>query len=147
MSEKTKVLFTRPSLGYGGADRVTVNLLNAMDESKFDISLAVMHTSGELQNELNKNISVINLQASWLGFSVNPLIQHLKSQKYDAIFSTCGGMSITTVIAAKWARSDANVIVSERNSLHRQQSSYFKKGTLLFFKKWTYKRADIVSVF
>ena len=42
---KQKILFVRPSLGYGGADRVTVNLLNNFDEESYEVDLALMKTN------------------------------------------------------------------------------------------------------
>ncbi len=142
---KRKILFIRPSLGYGGADRVTLNLLNNYDKEKYDVSLALMHLNGEFQSDLNKNVAVYNLGASSLWFCIRPIQRLLRKENFDVVFSTCGGMSIPMMLATQFMRFKGTTIVSERNSLDRTYSSSFKKSMLLGLKKRLYKRASLVT--
>ncbi|PCJ67878.1 MAG: hypothetical protein COA58_01695 [Bacteroidetes bacterium] len=143
---KKRILFVRPSLGYGGADRVTVNLLNHFDSDKYEVELALMHSNGEMQSMLDRPIKIHDLKVGWLGFAVNPLMKLIRSNNYDVLYSTCGGMSIPMMIAAKRTNFRGLKVVSERNSLHRTYSSIVKKKSLLSFKKRYYKQADLVTV-
>lgn len=51
-----KVLFLIHDLGQGGAEKVLVNLVNNMDDSKFDITVMTLFDSGENRQFLGKNI-------------------------------------------------------------------------------------------
>lgn len=136
----------RPSLGYGGADRVTVNLLNHYDRDAYEIELAVMNAKGEFQSSLDSEVVLHNMNVGWMGFAVKPLVKIIKKGNYDVLYSTCGGMSIPMMMAAQRSGFKGIKIVSERNSLHRTYSSVIKKKSLLSLKKKFYPRADIVTV-
>lgn len=51
-----KVLFLIHDLGQGGAEKVLVNLVNNMDDSKFDITVMTLFDSGENRQFLGKNV-------------------------------------------------------------------------------------------
>lgn len=51
-----KILFLMESLGGGGAERVLVNLVNNMDQQKFDISIITLYSEGVHAEALHKNI-------------------------------------------------------------------------------------------
>ena len=47
-----KVLFLIPTLGYGGAERVLVNLVNNMDHDKFDVTVQTLFDEGIYRDKL-----------------------------------------------------------------------------------------------
>ncbi|MDI9241559.1 glycosyltransferase [Fusibacillus kribbianus] len=51
-----RVLFLIHDLGQGGAEKVLVNLVNNMDDSKFDITVMTLFDSGENRQFLGKNV-------------------------------------------------------------------------------------------
>ena len=51
-----KVLFLIHDLGQGGAEKVLVNLVNNMDNSKFDITVMTLFDSGENRQFLRKSV-------------------------------------------------------------------------------------------
>ena len=55
-SRKIKVLFLIHDLGQGGAEKVLVNLVNNMDQSKFDISVTALFGGGVNEQYLKKEI-------------------------------------------------------------------------------------------
>lgn len=54
--EKIKILFFHFDLGYGGAERVLVNLLNNLDKDKYDITLLTLFHYGIAAKDLDKSI-------------------------------------------------------------------------------------------
>lgn len=52
----TKVLFLIPTLMHGGAEKVLVNLVNNLDQKKYDITLYSIFDGGVNKQFLNKNI-------------------------------------------------------------------------------------------
>ena len=55
-----KLLFVINTLGYGGAERAMLNLFGELDSEKYDISLFVLTSQGELRRELPKNVRLLN---------------------------------------------------------------------------------------
>ena len=55
-----KLLFIINTLGCGGAERAMLNLLSVLDLNKYDISLFVLTSQGELRRELPENVRLIN---------------------------------------------------------------------------------------
>ena len=55
-----KLLFIINTLGYGGAERAMLNLFSALDSNKYEISLFVLTSQGELRRELPENVRLIN---------------------------------------------------------------------------------------
>ena len=55
-----KIIFGITSLTLGGAERVLVDLANKMSE-RFDITIFMLYSNGELETELNKKIKLKTL--------------------------------------------------------------------------------------
>ena len=51
-----KILFAIPTLGGGGAERVLVNLVNSLDNSKYEITVFALFDGGVNKQYLNSNI-------------------------------------------------------------------------------------------
>ena len=56
----TKILFLIHDLGHGGAEKVLVNLVNNMDQSKFDITVMALFGGGVNEQFLKPHIRLIN---------------------------------------------------------------------------------------
>ena len=56
MERKKKILFLIHTLQVGGAEKVLVNLVNNMDQDKFDITVMTVINTGAFRKELNTNI-------------------------------------------------------------------------------------------
>lgn len=54
--EKKKVLFLIHTLQIGGAEKVLVNLVNKLDQQKYDITVMTVVNAGAFRKKLNKNI-------------------------------------------------------------------------------------------
>ena len=55
-----KLLFIINTLGCGGAERAILNLFSALDSNRYEISLFVLTSQGELRRELPENVRLIN---------------------------------------------------------------------------------------
>lgn len=58
---KNKILFLIHDLGHGGAEKVLVNLVNNMDQSKFDITVMAIFGGGVNEQFLSKDIRYITV--------------------------------------------------------------------------------------
>ena len=100
-----KVLFLIPTLGHGGAERVLVNLVNHMDQSKFDITVQTMFDVGIYQDKLAPGIRYKGgLKWYFRGntvvyklFSPRQLYKMYLKEDYDVIVSYLEGPSARVV--------------------------------------------------
>ena len=80
------VLFFRPGLVQGGADRVTITLLKHLDRTRFKPILCLFVREGELISEVPSDVPIYFLDANRLAASVmhfRKLVAHLQP---DVVF-------------------------------------------------------------
>ncbi len=144
MTSPRKLLVVRPTLGQGGADRVTATLLRNMDPTRFDTSLLLFRREGPHLGDVPDEIPVRALGARSLWTAWWPLARHLRAQPPDVLFSTCSGTNVVACIASALAGRPARLVLSERNVLLRDQP-FFKKWLMLLAKRVLYRSADTVT--
>lgn len=102
---KKSVLFVIHDLSVGGAEKVLINLVNHMDQEKFDITVLSLFGGGVNEQFLNKNIRLIighrkaipaNSYIMKL-FSPQRLFKYYIKDKYDIIVSYLEGPSARIV--------------------------------------------------
>lgn len=142
---KKKILFVRPTLGFGGADRVTLNLLKGFDRDHFVCDLALMRSEGEFLEDVPKDVKVYNCKSISLWTFWHPLRNIILNNEYAIVYSTSGGAAISLMIAVKLSRFKGISVVSERNILFPPGTNKTKRKFMLFLKKYLYKRADWVT--
>ncbi|MEO7735806.1 MAG: glycosyltransferase [Kofleriaceae bacterium] len=140
-----QVLFFRPTLGDGGADRVTVTLLQNLDRTRFAPSLALVRRRGVLADEVPSDVPVIELGARRLALAAPHLARVIRARKPDVVVCTAGGANVIAVAAHVLARSAARLVLSERNSLRRGDLSAARKLVENAVKRVAYRRADVVT--
>lgn len=59
--KKIELAFFIHTLGRGGAEQALVNLVNGLNQKKFNVTVYTVLNTGELKNEINKEIDVISL--------------------------------------------------------------------------------------
>ena len=77
-----------PNLTVGGAERVVVTLLNHLDSTLFDLTLAVVNGKGAdiLKGELAPRIKVIDLKVSRVRYCLAKLGRLIWRLRPDAVF-------------------------------------------------------------
>lgn len=53
-----KILFFIPTLMHGGAERVLINLVNNLDQNKYEITVQTLFDTGVHKDKLRKEISL-----------------------------------------------------------------------------------------
>ena len=74
-----------------------------------------------------------------------PLKMLIKSSEYDILYSTCGGASMSMMLAAWQTGYKGTTIVSERNILFPPKKSKAKRRLMLLIKKFLFKKATWVT--
>ncbi len=141
-----RVLMFRPNLGEGGADRITITLLQHLDRARFAPSIALVRATGKLISEVPPDVPVIDLRASRLALSIPALARTIAAERPDVILCTAGGANVFAVAAHRLARSRARLVLSERSAVRRTAGrSRLRTLTELATKRIAYRLADEVT--
>jgi glycosyltransferase involved in cell wall biosynthesis len=139
------VLFFRPGLADGGADRVTLTLLESLDRARVAPSIALVKASGALVGDVPADVEVIDLRASRLASAAPALARAIARTRPDVVFSTASAANVVAVAAHTLARSRAMLILSERSAIFRDERSALRTAVELRLKRLAYRRADLVT--
>lgn len=144
-----KVLLFRPTMGEGGADRVTVTLLRHLDRETFQPSLVLVKLDGVLLDQVPEDVPVIDLGASRLRFSWLRLASILRSERPDILLSTSSGGNLVAALAhAMVPDPNRSLVLSERNTfsaVRRERRSRWLP--VVAVTRRLYRRADrIIAV-
>lgn len=139
-SQKTRLFIVRPTMGQGGAERVTLTLLQHLDRERFDVSLVLMRHEGNWLDQVPHYVRVHVLGSSTLWTAWFPLAKLLYGSKPDVLFSP-GGTDVAAIIAKHLVHSPSRVVLSERGALYRGRRT-FKRRLVVWFKRFSYPFAD-----
>ncbi|MEO1052798.1 MAG: glycosyltransferase [Bacteroidota bacterium] len=141
---KKKLLIVRPTMGHGGADRVTLNLLRYLNPESFEVELVLMRAEGAYIDEIPDHVQVIDTHTKNLWFYIFPLYRYFKKHRPDIVFSTCGGANMPLSLLAFLTRKRKyKLILSERNILFPPGKSRIKRTIMLLVKRFFYSFADV----
>lgn len=136
-------MIVRPTMGRGGADRVTLTLLEHLDRLKYDITLVLMRAEGDFMDDIPKDVKIYNANSRNLAFFIYPLFKIIKRNKPKVVFSTCGGANMPlAIIAFLLPFRKCDIILSERNILFPPGKNVLKRSLMLFIKALFYRFAD-----
>jgi glycosyltransferase involved in cell wall biosynthesis len=142
---KIKILFVRPTLGSGGADRVTLNLLQGFNREKYQVSLALMKKEGILLSLVPADVPLIDMNKRSLYRVLPALVSLYNTGGYDVVYCTSSGMSIPVIIASLVSSSkSALTVVSERSSMERRRLGGLKNKVIFKLKCWLTSKADYI---
>lgn len=136
----SKLFILRPTLGQGGAERVTLTLLQKLDRAQFDLSLVLVRREGELLADVPDDVPVHVLAARNLWTCWWPLARLLRQEKPDILFSP-GGTNVPAVLAKWLARVPLRLVLSERNILYHSQLTT-KRRLMVWLQRLLYPYAD-----
>lgn len=105
MSDVTRVLFVIHDLHLGGAEKVLVNLVNHMDQTRFEVTVLALFGGGINEQFLRPEIRLLHGHAkAWPGnshlmklFSPRALYKHYITEPYDIVISYLEGPSARIV--------------------------------------------------
>jgi glycosyltransferase involved in cell wall biosynthesis len=140
-----QVLVFRPTLGDGGADRVTVTLLSHLDRARFAPSLVLVKQRGVLADEVPADVPVVELDAPRLAAAVPYLARVIRARQPDVVVCTAGGANVIAAAAHLLAGSRARLVLCERSSLRRGDRSGLRQILERRAKQLAYRRADVVT--
>ncbi len=112
-----KIALFVPSLAGGGAERVVVTLANRLAARGYSVDLVAAKAEGPFLVEVANNVSIVNFSKKRVATSLLPLINYLRNEKPDTVFSVMNYANIVVIVATKLAAIKTRLVISERDSL------------------------------
>jgi len=118
MSNKTKVLIVISNLEFGGAQRQIVELVNNIDNDKFDIHVCSLSEYVPLSEQFipATKLHIINKKAKFDFSVVFKLAKLIRKHKFDVIHSYLFDAEIAARLAGKLSATGIKILGSERNA-------------------------------
>lgn len=94
-----KIAILLPNLKFGGAERVAINLANALHEEGIQIDILLMSRQGEFVEQAENRCSIIDLRCSRTYKLPGKLAAYLKANKPDALISSFWKLNLCACLA------------------------------------------------
>lgn len=114
-SPRIRVLFVRPSLGQGGADKVTLTVLQKLNRNRIEPHLATLKGEGVWIKNLPEDVIQHQLEVPRVRGMLRPLTKLIRRLRPDVVFSTASGTNVMAVMASHLSGVRPRIVVSERN--------------------------------
>jgi len=113
---RKRVLFLMPTLSGGGAERVTVTLLQHLDRSRFETHLALVHAVGPLLKDLPADLPLHDLNAKRVRRAGPGIVRLTWKLKPQVIHSAMVELNLATVLLRPFLPPGLRVLIREDTS-------------------------------
>jgi glycosyltransferase involved in cell wall biosynthesis len=131
-------------LPLAGLEVLTIGLMEEFLENNIDVDLVIIEEAGNFDGYLDERITVFNLGANRLFYSINPMRKYINTSKPDSIYVATWPLTSLSGISRFFSSHQSNLIFSDHNPL-TQQYHYFnvaKRHLMRIFTNLTYKFCD-----
>ena len=144
MMTNQRIAFFLPNLYGGGAERVAVNLLEAMSAPDISLDLVLADAEGPLLNQVPKDVRLINLASGRVLKAIPALSRYLKENKPLALVSHISHANVAAVLAKELAGAKTKLVLVEHSTLTFSESKLWRARFVPMILKWRYPLANIV---
>jgi glycosyltransferase involved in cell wall biosynthesis len=148
VSQRPIALFL-PSLCFGGAERVAINLAGGLADLGVPTDLVAVSGRGEFASQIPSGVRVVDLGASRVLLSLPALVSYLRRERPAALISFMDHAGITALWARRLSGTPTRIICSVHSTLSQatRNRSTGRSRLLPAFVRWFYPWADeIVAV-
>jgi len=148
MSDLRPIALFIPALNGGGAQKVVVNLSNALvDLTNKPIHVVLVRREGVFLKELRPEVTVVDLGSNRVSRSVFALARYMRRSRPSVIVSSLNYANIACLIAGILARHPSRIIIREDNVVRQPSGSVIqqiRRHLFIQLMRWLYPRADAV---
>jgi glycosyltransferase involved in cell wall biosynthesis len=105
------------SLTIGGAERMSLNLIEGLVQNDIQVDLLLADRSGGLLSEVPPGVNVIDLHGKRVLFSLFPLVRYLRMRCPALLYSVQIHTSLIAIWAVRLAQVHIPLVISPRNML------------------------------
>lgn len=139
--------FYIPNLTVGGAEQVTINVVNGLFRRGHDVELVLSHPYGKLQSEIDSGVPVVALGESRVPFAgilahIPRLVTYLEETQPDALISQVTHANVVCLLAGRLADADTTMVPTEHNAFDVEPPESLKSTLLRRLAVHTLPTAD-----
>jgi glycosyltransferase involved in cell wall biosynthesis len=140
------VAFFLPSLCYGGAERVAINLARGFAERGVATDLVAVNARGEFATEIPPGVRLVDLGASRVIFGLPALAAYMRRERPAALISFMDHAGIVALWARRFSGTSTPVICTAHTTLAQatRNSSKLRNRLLPALVRASYPSADEV---
>lgn len=118
------VLFVLPTLGIGGAERVTINLANQMSQDGIKVGVFVLCEHGQLKKEVSSRVEIIVAKKKKMILAIPTLVSIIRSCRYNNIISVLPNSLFAVTIGRLFARTAINHVTVIHSAIYERFEKY-----------------------
>lgn len=141
--KSSRVALLLPTLTGGGAERVTINLIEGLRELVDNIDLVLFTAEGELGSAVPDDVETIDLRCRRAARAPMRLADYLRDKRPDVLISALGHTNLVALLARALARAPTKLVITEHGTLNRAARGYKERAYRLLARAF-YPRADAV---
>lgn len=133
-----------PDLRGGGVERVRLLLAREFLARGHGVDLVLLRERGDLLPLVPEGARVIDLQADRIRKGFWPLVRYLRGARPDALIASMWPLTVMAPLAARLARFQGRVVISEHSplSLAYGEHSYWHRLAMSWSQRMAYPLAD-----
>ncbi|GGK72696.1 glycosyltransferase [Haloarcula sebkhae] len=141
--------FFIPDLSLGGAEQVTVTIINGLAERGYDVELLLSRATGELQSELSPQVDVVEFgpdTVTGLGVAshVPALVEYLDREQPAALFPHLAHVSVVCLAARRFVDAEVPIFPTHHKAFRVQPDPSSKARVVRRLAERLYPSAEQV---
>lgn len=143
---QSKVAFFVPTLLGGGAELVTVKLIQEFARHNISVDLILTAAVGPYLQDVPPTVRLIDLKTNHMARSIPGLVRYFESEKPACFISALLPANVMAIAAHWYARSSARLIISEHANYDQIIRHLWKRTGRLSvpLMRFLYRRADVI---
>jgi len=137
-----------PNMCLGGAERITLNLINELSIRGYLVQLIMLEKKGELLSRLNPSVELIDLKAAKIRNSIYPLLIYFLQNKPTAFLSSMWPLTIVAIISfcLFGKKTDTKLFLIEHTTWSRDEitQSYIGRSLVKYSMRVLYGLSERV---
>jgi len=143
--EKKFITFVLPTLEIGGAEKMTLNLIQGLLNFSYKIDLILINAKGPLLKYVPKGCNIINFKLKHTLFSLFKFIKYLRNETPIVLISSLTHLNIITIISILISRVKTKLIIMEQANLTSvTKNNNLKVKIVSILAHFLYKRANFI---
>lgn len=142
-SPAPRIALLLPTLTGGGAERVTLNLIEGLRALHCTVDLVLFTATGDLADAIPEGVNVVDLRCGRALWSPGPLARYLRRARPAAMIATMGHANLAALLARRLAGIPTRLVLTEHLAVSPRPEGW-KDVTYRFLARRAYPSAEAV---